>query len=725
MCPAVSRVAIPADITASQPLQSKVTVNPAIRVSQPVTTTSISQHATVTANVVSPQTLVVLNSANRVRVVTPSISQAQLRQISNTANLSNQQLAKFTVVDAQVIEALVPKTRGKVKGPIAPSDDIKADTVFEDAKNSAQKIKLPKHAIAEQQVNNRWQYKINFKKNLEEIESDIWELELELKELPLPDNISKLDSQPELVLKHKTHVGLSDGSPMVKEHVFQAVHEGQQKWRLVISGIAVRDQIVRALQQDNLDTVLLMRHAISFAVPAKNLTKGKKKQPIYRQTSRKVDVPVEPVPFVMSTNMHGYLYEEITRVSDTNPGYQRFMHGGHIYYQDEAQPELIHYFCDEYQLTRKPEAPFAPNMVVRFYSEDSSLENMRATVEYSAAPVVDIDRLEALRTALQTGNIAPIRLRDRQKETISLLPFIVDNPEQIGFELALPRSSSSSQLREKRQGIVRDLSSPFIDAIDLGFKEYQAVYDALFGASSVLLKGSIMIHLAQDPDVVIDFNARFNAMHGELFSYQETLDQTKGCVHVDLTNAIESEVKINKLPVDILVASGETYPAEIRNIRVAEQAQSLPLTLKPGETARFECYLQDNQSLTETDKPDALFELDDILVNANSEAIYNLILDPSVTAEYQRNIQIKSFEAMFAPNTDVQALVLDFPGESDVLLSSGKLEATAKVLVPLKDVVLRNTQDPEVHYKLTIIRTDGSQEKVDRTSSSSILIPEV
>ena len=110
---------------------------------------------------------------------------------------------------------------------------------------------------------------------------------------------------------------------------------------------------------------------------------------------------------------------------------------------------------------------------------------MPVTLEYVAAPVIEEDRLE-----------------DAAGELKRKLPQLADETRPIEFEpllcdttrlfMTLPRGDAGPQLQE-RPGSTVDLRTGIRDAVTLPMTDFQAVFDALFGASAVLFQGEALV----------------------------------------------------------------------------------------------------------------------------------------------------------------------------------------------------------------------------------------
>jgi hypothetical protein len=135
--------------------------------------------------------------------------------------------------------------------------------------------------------------------------------------------------------------------------------------------------------------------------------------------------------------------------------------------------------------------------------------------------------------------------------------------------------------------------------------------------------------------------------------------------------------------------------------------------------------------LTGDGPSDAVFDLDGVEVIPDPEALWNAILDPTTPTEYARSIQVKTFRQMFEvptdrPNDQIMAIVVDFERGDTIDLSADKLEAEARVHMPISDYVLHRGGESDYRYRLTVIRRVGRSTDQDwRQDRTGILFPEV
>jgi hypothetical protein len=110
------------------------------------------------------------------------------------------------------------------------------------------------------------------------------------------------------------------------------------------------------------------------------------------------------------------------------------------------------------------------------------------------------------------------------------------------------------------------------------------------------------------------------------------------------------------------------------------------------------------------------------------EALWDKILSRADFTDYQKTIRVKTPALVFG--TEVKFLVTDFKEGETVELSQGKLEASVKVRLPMRDFILNTEGSGQYHYKVTAIRERGGKSiKTEmpswKTSTETILYPEV
>ena len=146
---------------------------------------------------------------------------------------------------------------------------------------------------------------------------------------------------------------------------------------------------------------------------------------------------------------------------------------------------------------------------------------MPVTLEYVAKPYFD-----------------PERLRGAAEEMKRKLPELAGSDRLIEFEpllcdttrlfLTLPRGEAGPQ-REERKAATINLRTGILDAITLPMRDFQGLFDALFGNSAVVFQGEIVIELDTDegiPAERVPMICRLADLVGDIFDVDVEQDPT-------------------------------------------------------------------------------------------------------------------------------------------------------------------------------------------------------
>jgi len=158
--------------------------------------------------------------------------------------------------------------REKLTVPISPSVDVTDDQLFEDPADKTKKLYLPRYRISEQNVSGSQQYRIS----LDQV-GNAWSLIINLDKYPAPTievdsrSASELAHQVAIILRYQ--ITGSDGAQ--KELSFQEItlEPSGLKSVLKLNSLAERDEIYRALTEDDHQSALIVRRAINVAIPVK------------------------------------------------------------------------------------------------------------------------------------------------------------------------------------------------------------------------------------------------------------------------------------------------------------------------------------------------------------------------------------------------------------------------------------------------------------------------
>jgi len=608
-----------------------------------------------------------------------------------------------------------PQPRDKITVPISPTGDFNDQTVFEDAANLAVKYALPKYAVAEVTIEGQKRYRMA----MEKIDNDAWKLTVYIVQQPTQSNLP--------ILEHTVSAELKFGQTIAKSLPLTLEKENDTTWKttLLLPETVDRDEVYHALTDAESKTALVLHRWVQVAVPVPADPAALVLQHLYKVERRNLDMNLRPEPFVFDPQLHPYIFAQVVNVSTTKAGYilrtAAWQGRIHHYLQDELRPYMFFYLPDSYKVTRKPEVPHTPNMLVRFSSADGTRENVRVTIEYVAAPVIDLERLKAAEEALKA--FLPSPLPANISEPV-FQPLVVSSIDQLELQLALPRADTSGAPLQKRPtGVVTNLTDEFSDEIaDLTLEQFQTVFDAMFGESAVVFQGSLLVKGGGVmPDESVPFSARFQELAGQLFEEIEE-PGPDGSILVRLLNRAESPVELRSLPVKIL-CDQQLIDAHVGKLSTLSDASTLPVRMAAGEEIRLQ--VVPDQPVNAASQRDAILDLDDVVVLPDNNTVWSAILDTSVPAEYTRTISVNVFAEWFAPPNDLIAIGVDFENGDHLILNKEKSEGQAKVRTSLEDYILRKVQEPEYRYTLIKVHTNGQQTRKVLTDNIDLLIPDI
>jgi hypothetical protein len=431
--------------------------------------------------------------------------------------------------------------RSACTAPVSPVAAVTADTLLEAADPAAPtRFYLPQFKLAEQVLDGVRRLRVRLAPA-----GAGWSLEIALTGQPRPGGTDPLP----ITLVGVLRFTVPSASAVVKELPLAASQESPDTWiaQLALATISERDELFHALTEPDYRCQLVLRCRFDAAVPSEVDDNGEQR---YRQRTQQVDVVATPDPLLIDPRLHPQVFAGITDVGDKT--YDVIVRpvefGGrtHHYYQDEARPYLFRYLPDAFKITRKPVAPHTPNLLVRFSVQGEALADVRASVEYMAAPVVEVARLQHasgqlaphLPSTLPAGVSAPV-----------FEPLVVSNPDDLTLVLNLPRATGSGNQPLRRTGVVANLTDPFADELaDLPMSAFQTVFDALFGKSAVAFSGGVEIKPeGKRVGATVPFVARLGDLDGPVFA-DSTATGADGAIELQLRNATESPLVLKSLP---------------------------------------------------------------------------------------------------------------------------------------------------------------------------------
>ncbi|MCC6456067.1 MAG: hypothetical protein IT328_14025 [Caldilineaceae bacterium] len=605
-----------------------------------------------------------------------------------------------------------PKPRSQMQVPIAPAGEINASTQFQDPVDGTKTYYIPTFNLAEQTEGDT-RVRVLF-----EGADQNWTLTVHIVTGQRQPTGTTINHSVALALRFV----LPSMTSITKEipFVFEQEDPFTLKATCTLTGLSERDQVVQALTQTEYRTQVVARCTMNVAIPVEvDQTTGEQ---LYRAENRTVDVSLDRDPFLFDTNNHSYIFRALPGISQHTfgviPRQVEYQGRSHQYYQDEANPPLFYYLPDSFKITRNAVAPFVPSLRVQFRSEDGTAEKMRYALEYGVTPVFVVDRLDKARAELKS--FLPSPMPAGITEAI-FQPLVVNEIEQLRYTVTIPRAGAAGVVREERAGLVKNLTDGFADILDdLSLENFQGIFDALFGKSAVILSGDVFVDGGgQRPDASITLVARLNDLYGPIFEEKDEA-AADGTVTVTLTNRIESPVLVRSIPGSI-VSGTDILPATLDNLAKSGAPAQFPVQVGAGEMLTFR--LVPNQAPANPAQVAALYDLDDVEVQPDANAVWQAVLDNSVAVTHLRTIHVRTFAEWFAPTTDVQAIALDFAdGDTPVVLTPGNLEAAAVIHMPPANIILRETSKGEYRYTMVVVRASGQQQK-ELTDRLDVLFP--
>jgi hypothetical protein len=359
----------------------------------------------------------------------------------------------------------------------------------------------------------------------------------------------------------------------------------------------------------------------------------------------------------------------------------------HVYYQDEVQPHRCYYLPDAFKLMRQLDARRAPVLKLELLGTDA--EQYRLT--YVAMPYFDWDRLEAAEVELQrhipANHPIPIAMEPFQTNAVTFVPF---NP--LLYQAGTTASLNLNMVQS---------------TVTLSRDDFATVWDELSGAAALSLGGKIQVAVEGLPTQELPLILRLDDTVGELLAVTTTTDEINGGYQLTLRNAVESPLRVT-----ILGSFVQSTQQGLADVRPATwRGLTLPAEpLPPG--GQFQAFLVPPMGVSlQAYVP--LVDTDQVQVIPATEQLFNAMLAGSVR-EYQRAVTVQVPSALFNhASGKIAAIQVTFIGGQTIVLSPPSdpntpiVSATAKVLYPLKDVLLGNPITNWYKYNVVVAWVDG------------------
>lgn len=426
--------------------------------------------------------------------------------------------------------------------------------------------------------------------------------------------------------------------------------------------------------------------------------------PRWRAIRKEFERAAGPEPFAFSPALHPYIIQGAIPSGAGGSQLIRyalsFQGTFHTYLQDAARRSVVYIVPDRFKLARRHDPPFTPFATVRVTSQaDGSGTTM--VFDYVVAPFLDARRLRDAREQLLRQPQFGATEVEFQPLPTSDIRFFVDRPTQAG------------SVREQRQDVALVLRGALKDTLVMPVSDFRLLFDAMHQQTAALFVGRVEIDVPNGRTETVPFEARFDDMAGEIFTYEAVAEA--GRLRVAVTNAIESPVDIETLDATVTL-DGRTESAVITR-------GALPLQgLQPGESVELTLALAAPAPTGAA--PDVAFDLAGVRVAVDAEAVWNAILDRT-TVNYFRLVTVKTVASVFDPvagreSERIVAILVAFEAGGTAELGPDALQAQARIDYPIDDVILGRPVSQAYRYSVTVVREDGRQDRdsAPRTDSA-------
>lgn len=610
------------------------------------------------------------------------------------------------------------KKRSDLEVPVAPKTQLTDTLLFEDPDTPSQKFYLPRYDLKEEDIASAGgMVRRHVLKLTTPAGDQPGKLEVGLVPTAPPGiDVAETGAQP---LEHKITVALEFSRPIgqsgkapdkLEFTSYLDAAEGNFRVILELPRLADTDLVAMVLTTAEFEPRLVITRSLRLGVPlAKTPARGRSRnKKLYSERNVRLSCEVEPRPFLFRSDHPAFAG---LNPPQGQPGLIRHLvhyeQKAHSYYQDQLQPDVFFYLPESLGIARDPEPPHAPSLKVRFESEGTGLDNVQAVIEMAAVPVTNHERIEAAEPVL--AELCP-----------GLIPRFapLTAGSDLRFRLGLPGNNAFQDRPEARVDLVEGI----VDGFTIPLDDFQVLFDAIFGASSILLQGEVIVDLGDMLQERVLFSGCLDDFTGEPLESFENPQGDTGAVRAILRNVIESPVQINSLTA--MIARGDReVEATIDGLDLSQ-----PLKLEPQASTEFT--VRPVEVLEGTAPPDALFDLSGVEVLPDPAALWLAIVDQTTPAKYKQSITVRALENVFTgaenPDDTIGAVTVEFEGGNTVELNSEQLTVTAELFLPIADVVLRQVDAGQYRYRLRIIRSGGQTiDEQWRTDTSQILFPDL
>lgn len=317
-------------------------------------------------------------------------------------------------------------------------------------------------------------------------------------------------------------------------------------------------------------------------------------------------------------------------VQRTVPGYDNPL------FRDVNDECAYFYLPDAFKIARQDTAPFLPLLNVTITG--STFDDAQATVFFTAVPVVDAQKLQAAQDLIQ---------KDHTGETITMQP--LPTPKGVSYGLYLPGTTPFVT-----RAVPVALDQPLGDSPQLSLSDFQTAFSSLTDKLSQYFQGKITVPVG-DNVVAIPLVAHADDFPGRYFQQTRSVDGGGQTIRLVLTNAIESAVRVDALPV---VAARNGVPVNC----TTTCDPPLPVTLAATDSDH-----PTPGALTITVTPvtgpvdDALqiaYDVSHCQVQPNAEALLRKVLNPNVPVKASMPVTVTVPAVLFGSDPDPAKKIL-------------------------------------------------------------------
>jgi hypothetical protein len=624
-----------------------------------------------------------------------------------------------------------PQPRSSFALPVLVSPDAAPTdaTVFEEPADATQKHYLPKYVLATVGSGGASSYNVSFAAN-----SDGFVLTVQLSDVTDPAIVSS-DVRIDAAARYLLTANLGGQNASWDFSVGTSGDAGLTL-SLTVTDPGSRDSIYRAMTDPSAHAQLIVRRSLQLAVPS--ATQPDPSQTLYRESLTAIDSPIaftfDPVLdqsiFALLGSVSGgqstWTVTQVPYAADNR---------SFPYYQDSRQPNLVYYLPDTFQISRQQAVPHAPNITIA--SSGSDPNTLSFTLSFLAIPIWDPKRIADATTWWQQY------LHATSPPTMQLF-----EASNTGLQLTLPSAdgTGSPALATQSSAII-DMAAGISGAVTLTLAQLQQVYAALFDQVSQLLSGVVNVTVGSDIESV-HFSWRAIDFVGPVLDATTTFDAAKSAFTAIVTNAIESPVHVDALPVTI-VEKTSLPPTGNPPTTVAPLNQSvspaLPVDLVPasasatgpnsvtltvlvapqnaGNVGELAAQALGLGNLipppTGAAIPVLVIDYSHTSVKPDTGALWDAIVSNQVVGPVSQTIKVMAFKSMFAGagSTAIEAAhvvfengqTLDFNASSPDN-GTGIMTQVVTLQVPVKAYVLGSGDTSTYRYRIDLVNASGTQQ---------------